>query len=83
MTRQRVDPNDLDNFTDLAVDFVDSQPDETWTDAFFITSDSYELTSFTCLLLTIVCRSRAQVGHRMCQQLLTEHLKLRHGRSRP
>ena len=63
MTRQRVDPTDLDNFTDLAVDFVVSQPDETWTDAFFITCDSYELTSFTCLLLTIVCRSLVDEPH--------------------
>ena len=52
-TQQCVDPNDLDKFTDLAVDIVDSQPDETWTD--FITSDSYEITSCTCLLPTIVC----------------------------
>ena len=63
MTRQRVDPNDLDNFTDLAVDFVDSQPDETWMDTFFITSDSYELTSCTCLLPTIVCRSMVDEPH--------------------
>ena len=41
-TQIRVDPNNLDKFTDLAVDFVDSQPDDTWTNAFFITSDSYK-----------------------------------------
>ena len=46
-TPHRVDPNDLDKFTDLAINFVDSQPDNTWTDAFFVTSDSYELTSCT------------------------------------
>ena len=61
MTRQLVDPNDLDKFTDLAVDIVDSQPDETWTD--FIMSDSYELTSCTCLLPTIVCRSMVDEPH--------------------
>ena len=63
MTRQLVDPNDLDKFTDLAVDIVDSQPDEIWTDAFFITSDSYELTSCTCLLPTIVCQSMVDEPH--------------------
>ena len=36
-TRQCVDPNDLDKFTDLAIDFVDNQPDDVLTDAFFLT----------------------------------------------
>ena len=54
-TRQHVDPTDLDTFTDMAVDFMDSQPDDVWTDAFFMTSDSYD--SSTCMLPTIVCQS--------------------------
>ena len=58
-----MDPNDLDKFTDLAVDFMDSQPDDTWTTTFFITSDSYELTSCTCLLPTIVYRSMVNEPH--------------------
>ena len=58
-----MDPNDLGKFTDLAVNFVDSQPDDTWTDAFFITSDIYELTSCTYWLPTIVCRSMVDEPH--------------------
>ena len=56
-TCQQVDPTNLDTFKDMAVDFVDSQPDNVWTDAFFMTSDSYDLTSCTCMLLTIVYRT--------------------------
>ena len=52
-TRTPVDPTKLDKFTDLAFNFVDSQPDNTWTNIFF----SYELTVCTCLLPSIICRS--------------------------
>ena len=61
--RTRVDPNNLDKFMDLAIDFVDSQPDDTWTNAFFIMSDSYELTVCTCLLPTIICRLMIDEPH--------------------
>ena len=61
--RTRVDPNNLDKFMDLAIDFVDSQPDDTWTNAFFIMSDIYELTVCTCLLPTIICRLMIDEPH--------------------
>ena len=67
-----MDPNDLNKFTDLAVDFVDSQPDDTWMDAFFIKSDSYELTNCTCLLPTIICRSIVDEPHNVATSIKTD-----------
>ena len=37
-TCQRVDPTNLDTFRDMAVDFVDSQPDDVWTEVTAMTS---------------------------------------------
>ena len=48
---------------DLAIDFVDGQLDDTWTDTFFITGDSYGMTVCTCLLPSIVCRSTLDEPH--------------------
>ena len=61
--RKRVWTPATSKFTDLTVDFVDSQPDDTWTDAFFITSDSYDLTVCTCLLPSIICKSMIDEPH--------------------
>ena len=53
----------MDAFMDMAADFVDSQPDDVWTDAFYMTGDSYDLTSSMCMLQTIVCRAMTDEPH--------------------
>ena len=58
-----MDPAEVGRYMDLAMDFVDGQLDETWTDTFFITGDSNGMTVFTCLLPSIVCRSIVEEPH--------------------
>ena len=54
---------EVGRYIDLAIDFVNGQLNETWTDTFFITGDSYGMTACPCLLLSIVCRSIDDDAH--------------------
>ena len=67
-TRTRVDPAEVGRYIDLAINFVDGQPDETWTDTFFILGDSYGMTACPCLLPSIVCRSIDDDAHNGARQ---------------
>ena len=53
----------MDRLTEQAVNYVDTQPAESWTDTFYMMNGSYDLTSCTCMLPTIVCRAMNEKQH--------------------
>ena len=56
-------PREVGRYIDLAIDFEVGQLDETWTNTFFIMSDSYGMTACPCLLPSIECRSIDNEAH--------------------
>ena len=49
ITWQQVDPDNMETFTDMATDFINNQPADAWTDAFYMMGESYDLTSCMCI----------------------------------
>jgi hypothetical protein len=39
----------METFTDMAADFINNQPADAWTDAFYMMGESYDLTSCMCI----------------------------------
>ena len=47
----------------MATNYVDNQPADACTDAFYMMGESYNLTSCTCMLPTIVCQAMTEEHH--------------------
>ena len=73
-TQTRVDPAEVCRYMDLAIDFMDGQLKETWTNTFFITGDSYGMTVCPCLLPSIVCRSIVEKAHNVATSRQTSEI---------